>query len=177
MPTVILNVNVPGDRVSDSDVAKQLSSIAANRLNKPESYVVSMVNSGQCIFFGASSAPAAFVRLVSIGALNAETNANISQDISELLETSYGVPKNRVYIEFVRADGLLFRVGWAVLATTRCDSHLPRRLSARYTAAGGCQGPIHVWLERRNVLTCQRWMELFVVHARSSVQRRRVTAT
>lgn len=49
----------------------------------------------------ATQDPCAFVRLVSLGALNAETNARLSSEIASLSSAEYQVPANRLYIEFV----------------------------------------------------------------------------
>lgn len=49
----------------------------------------------------ATQDPCAFVRLISLGALNAETNARLSSEIASLSSAEYQVPANRLYIEFV----------------------------------------------------------------------------
>ena len=111
MPTVTLSVNVPGEKALNLRVAQRLSSIAAVRTGKPESYVMTHVQSAQVMTFGGSEAPAGFVRFVSIGALNPETNASIAADVASLLNESYGVDASRTYIEFVDVKER-FMFGW-----------------------------------------------------------------
>ncbi len=60
--------------------------------------------------FGGSDKPAGFVRFVSIGALNPETNTDIAADVAALLSSSYGIEASRTYIEFVDVKRGMF--GW-----------------------------------------------------------------
>lgn len=101
MPTVVLSVNVPSNKVLDLRVAQRLSAIASYRTGKPEQYVISHVLSEQTMTFGGTDEPAGFARFVSIGALKPETNASIAADVAELLSSSYGIEASRTYIEFV----------------------------------------------------------------------------
>ncbi len=110
MPTAIVNVNVPSDKVKDCDVAKSLSSIVAKTVKKPEQYVMTHINTDQIMTYSGTQEPCAFVRVISIGNLNAETNVTISSSICELLQQSYGVDPRRCYIEFVDSERHMF--GW-----------------------------------------------------------------
>ena len=111
MPTVVLSTNVASDKVTDHDLAKDLSRTTSQILGKPESYVMVHVLSSQTMIFGGSSDPCAFVRLVSIGALSPETNASLSSDIAALVASKYSVPANRLYVEFVDVKER-FMFGW-----------------------------------------------------------------
>jgi phenylpyruvate tautomerase len=110
MPTAIVLTNVPGDKVKDTDFALELSKIVAQGIGKPEQYVMTNVQTDQVMTYSGKQDPCAFVRIVSIGGLNPETNVKLSEDICGLLEDRYGVDPSRSYIEFVDSERHMF--GW-----------------------------------------------------------------
>ena len=50
--------------------------------------------------FGGTHDPAAFIRLVSFGKLDAASNRQYAAELSELVKESYGVEPERCFIEF-----------------------------------------------------------------------------
>jgi phenylpyruvate tautomerase len=110
MPTAIVNTNVPSDKIKDTDVAKSLSKIVATTIGKPEQYVMTLVQTDQVMTYSGTQEPCAFVRIVSIGGLNAEKNVTISTEVCGLLESQYKIDPSRVYIEFVDSERHMF--GW-----------------------------------------------------------------
>lgn len=110
MPTAILNTNVPSDKVKDTEAALELSKIVAKGIGKPEQYVMTQVNTDQVMTYSGKQEPCAFVRIISIGGLNPETNVNLSEEVCGLLLARYGVDPSRSYIEFVDSERHMF--GW-----------------------------------------------------------------
>jgi len=110
MPTAIVHTNVPGDKVKDTDVALELSTIVARGIGKPEQYVMTHVQTDQIMTYSGKQDPCAFVRIISIGGLDPETNVSLSKDICGLLQDRYGVDPSRSYIEFVDSERHMF--GW-----------------------------------------------------------------
>ena len=110
MPTAIVTTSAVGDKLKDSEFAAQLSKIVAETVRKPEQYVMTQVNTSQVMTYAGTQEPCAFVRIVSIGNLDAGSNKNISARVCGLIETVYGVDPVRVYIEFVDSERHMF--GW-----------------------------------------------------------------
>jgi len=110
MPTAIVSTNVASDRVKDTDFALHLSKAVAETVRKPEQYVMTHVNSNQVMTYSGNQEPCAFVRIISIGNLDAGANATISARVCGLVEEVYNVPPARTYIEFVDSERHMF--GW-----------------------------------------------------------------
>ena len=62
-------------------------------------YVCVSVTQDVPLSFGGSEAPAAHATLTSIGGLG-PNNASLSKSISEVLKAKFGIPANRLYIDF-----------------------------------------------------------------------------
>ncbi len=76
---------------------KKLSDALASATGKPESYVMTLLDSGVPMTFAGSEAPCAYVEIKSIGALTPPT---MSDQFCELIKSSLGIPKDRIYIGF-----------------------------------------------------------------------------
>ena len=96
MPLINLRTNVSDVQAPDA-LLKKLSDALASATGKPESYVMTLLDSGVPMTFAGSEAPCAFVEIKSIGAL---TPPAMSDQFCELIKSSLGIPKNRIYIGF-----------------------------------------------------------------------------
>jgi hypothetical protein len=106
----LLNVfssGVPADR---QVWLKKLSALLARELDKPEAYVMVILNPRPDMTFGGSAGPACYAELKNVGTLAAEQVEDLSRKLGGELAAGLGVPADRVYIEFTNADGALW--GW-----------------------------------------------------------------
>lgn len=110
MPFIKVETNIAVDQAKSRDAAKALSSLAADMLGKPESYVMALFEGDKALTFGGSDDPAAYVTLDSIG-LPDERTPEFSSSICSFLESALGIPGDRVYIAFGDIQRHLF--GWA----------------------------------------------------------------
>ncbi|GLC36168.1 hypothetical protein PLESTB_001373000 [Pleodorina starrii] len=110
MPTLNIITNVPGDRVTSSDVLKALSKAVSKSVGKPEQWVMCSLTTDKPMIYGGSEEPCAFGYLMSIGSIGGDKNKAISAAICEVLSSQLGVPAARVYIEF--SDAKASDVGW-----------------------------------------------------------------
>lgn len=107
MPYLSVQTNVP---VSDKpDLIKRLSTLAADMLGKPESYVMVHLEAGAALCFAGSDAPAAYVQLKSLGLPGAQTAA-FSSSLCGTLQAELGVDAARIYIEFSSPERHMW--GW-----------------------------------------------------------------
>ena len=107
MPVLQITTNVS---IADaSALARPASSLAAEILGKPESYVMVSINGDADLIFAGSSDPCAHLRLTSLGLPETATK-NYSEKLCGFIEQQLGVPPARTYIEFVSPERHMF--GW-----------------------------------------------------------------
>jgi phenylpyruvate tautomerase len=78
---------------------KAISRLIAERIGKPETYVMGTLTTESMIMSGTAE-PAAFVDVRSIGGLSDAVNRQISQDIATLAQAHLGVPADRLFLNF-----------------------------------------------------------------------------
>lgn len=108
MPTLLIKTNaaLPADQ---DGLLKAASAAVATLLGKPEGYVMVLLEPVAALCFGGDTAPAAYLELKSLG-LPEERTPTLSAALCDFVEEQLGVPKGRVYIEFVSPPRHLF--GW-----------------------------------------------------------------
>ena len=107
MPVLQITTNVTIENVDD--LAKQTSSLVADILGKPESYVMVSVNGAADLIFAGTSDPCAHLMLKSLGLPESETRA-YSEKLCSFIEQQLGVSPARIYIEFINPERHMF--GW-----------------------------------------------------------------
>ncbi len=109
MPYLKIQTNV---KLADGDVdglLKAASKAVADKLGKPERYVMVAVEGERPMVFAGQAAPTAYLELKSIG-LPEDLTSDLSSVLCALMESALGIPEDRVYIEFANARGALW--GW-----------------------------------------------------------------
>lgn len=99
------NRNIP----DSSKILKNLSSLAATVLDKPETYVMTSLAGEIPMTFSGNDDPAAFVECMSIGMSDPQTG-ELSDSLCTFCENELGVPRDRVYIAFAGPRGSMW--GW-----------------------------------------------------------------
>ena len=99
------NIEVP----ESSEVLKKLSGLAAEKIGKPEAYVMTALEERASMTFGGSDEPLAFIECKSIGLGETQTKG-LSSSLCSFCEKELGIPQSRVYIEFAGAKGSMW--GW-----------------------------------------------------------------
>ncbi len=85
-----------------------LSKLVAERLGKPESYMMMAIEHPELMTFAGTTAPTCYVELKNVGRFTPELTQRLSSEICERLSIGLGVPKSRIYIEFADAQGYLW---------------------------------------------------------------------
>lgn len=88
----------------------ELSSLLATLLGKPERYVMTLLETAVPMTFASNGAPACYVEVKSIGALDGDRTRELSAAVCALIERSLGVPADRTYVGFEDVPGRLW--GW-----------------------------------------------------------------
>jgi len=107
MPLLKITTSVSASR-EQSKLLANLSQLIADRLGKPESYVMTAIEHPSLMTFGGTTEPACYVELKNIGRFSAELTQRLSAELCERLSSALGVAPNRIYIEFSDAEGYLW---------------------------------------------------------------------
>ncbi len=101
------NISIPEDRADGflTEASKRL----AEKLGKPERYVMVDLTAGTHLRFSGNKEPAAYVELKSIGLSEAQTQP-LASFVCSFLEEQLNIPASRVYIEFINIPGKFW--GW-----------------------------------------------------------------
>lgn len=83
-----------------ADVLAELSSVTAETIGKPETYVMVCAAKADMMMSGTSD-DAAFVEVKSIGGLRRDVNLALSGKICELFNEKLGIAPERVYLNFI----------------------------------------------------------------------------
>ncbi|ABW26047.1 phenylpyruvate tautomerase MIF-related protein [Acaryochloris marina] len=103
------SINAPEQPVVEA-LLKQLSAQLAQHLGKPESYVMTAFEAETPMTFAGTTEPVCYVEIKSVGTMSSPQTKAMSQAFCQELETALGVPKQRIYIEFADAKGMMW--GW-----------------------------------------------------------------
>lgn len=107
MPLLKITTSMPAAR-DDGKLLANLSQLCADRLGKPEAYVMTAIEHPSLMTFGGTTEPACYVELKNIGRFSPELTEQLSAELCERLSSGLGVAKNRIYIEFTDAEGYLW---------------------------------------------------------------------
>ena len=96
MPLIRIQSSVKEIKNEDKFL-EEISKELANQTNKPEKYVMTILEINQKMLFGCSSGECCFVEIKSIGNLDPKT---LSNSVCTLISKYTKVPTERIYIEF-----------------------------------------------------------------------------
>ena len=99
-PSLVVHVSCEMGLGIRADFMKEMSKHIAETLSKPETYVCVCVHDDVSMTWGGKEEPCTLGTLKSIGGINLENNKKVMQNLCEILERDFMIPKNRVYVEF-----------------------------------------------------------------------------
>jgi phenylpyruvate tautomerase len=86
----------------------ELSRVIADKLRKPETYVMTSLVTDATMTFAGTTDPACFVELKNIGSFTPKETRDLSAELCKRLGAALDVPSARIYIEFTNAQGHLW---------------------------------------------------------------------
>lgn len=111
MPLIKVQSSIASpDRSTVEAFLKQLSLRLAKHTGKPESYVMTAFEPEVPMTFGGTVEPVCYIEVKSVGTMSPAQTKAMSQDFSQIVVETLGVPANRTYIEFNDAKGAMW--GW-----------------------------------------------------------------
>jgi phenylpyruvate tautomerase len=91
-------------------ILKLLSQQLASQTGKPETYVMTAIESDVAMTYGGTAEPTCYVEIKSIGTMTSEQTKSMSKGFCQQIEQILGVPQTRIYIEFSDVRGAMW--GW-----------------------------------------------------------------
>lgn len=96
MPLINVRTSLPA--VDDATaLLQELSAALAEQSGKPESYVMTLLQTAVPMTFAGSSDPCAYVEIKSIGSLKPQA---MTATFCQLISARTGIPANRIYVAF-----------------------------------------------------------------------------
>jgi len=99
MPLLRVTTNKPVSNAERQEIAGLLSSSVSAILNKPEDYVMVILQTDATMQFAGSTEPLAYLELKSLG-LPEDKTADFSSALCSLVRDHLGITPDRTYIEF-----------------------------------------------------------------------------
>ena len=94
----LINLRTSLSSLEDEDaLLLELSSTLAEQTGKPESFVMTLLETGVPMTFAGTAEPSAYVEVKSIGALRP---SEMSAALCELISARTGIPPRRIFIGF-----------------------------------------------------------------------------
>lgn len=103
MPLAMVKVSKELNTDIRAKLHKACNDHLAHVLNKPEKYIMIIIEDKEDIFFAGSFEPAAYLEIKSIGTFTPEQTTELSRRFCSSLKEQ-GIPPERVYIEFKDAQ-------------------------------------------------------------------------
>ena len=106
MPYLRVETNA---QIADENFVAELSRLTAEKVGKPEAYVMISVHDGVKMSFGGKADPCALLTLKSLG-LQAAQCKQLSAVLCEFMGDKLSIPADRIYVEMDTHDRGMF--GW-----------------------------------------------------------------
>lgn len=101
MPLIrIVTSGAPAASGETDALLRDLSSLLARELGKPESYVMTCLEPQARMTFGGTDAPTCYAEVKNVGTLAPAITARLSAAVTTRLAATLGVSPERIYIEF-----------------------------------------------------------------------------
>ncbi len=105
MPLIRVQTNVSANRATIDSLIKSLSFNTAEILNKPESYMMIIVEPDTAMAMSLLTDPTAFIEVRAVGEISEENAKNLCGKLSEILGKELGVGAGRIYVNCVSVPG------------------------------------------------------------------------
>lgn len=109
MPCLILKTNQSLSKEEQLDLCQTISALTARLLDKPESYVMTLIEAQVSMTMSGTTEPTVYIELKSIN-LPEENTSELSKELCIHVSESLKITPNRIYIEFSNAQRHLW--GW-----------------------------------------------------------------
>lgn len=100
MPLLSLTTSVTIVPETKTKLLSELSKICSEKIGKPQTYVMVIINDAAAMMMSATTDPAAYIDVRSIGGLYSKVNEKISESVCTCIQKYLGIKPDRTYINF-----------------------------------------------------------------------------
>ena len=115
MPYFSIETNQTIGADANIELMKKTTGFLAKMMGKPEHIIMVTIKPGMPYTFGGSDELTAYVQVKAV-ALEKNRCPDFSKQVCDFLETEIGIPKDRVFIEFIDLDPKIFGFNGSTLA-------------------------------------------------------------
>lgn len=108
MPMIHVQTSIAIDEEKQTNLMNNLSSAVAELLEKPESYMMVILDAESTMIMSGTPEPAAFIEVRSVGSISEQEAKNLSGKISEIVGQEIGVGAGRIYLNFQGVPGVMW---------------------------------------------------------------------
>ena len=103
-PMPLIRIVTSADIPATADaMLRELSTLLARELGKPESYVMTCLEPRARMTFAATNQPACYIEVKNVGSFTPDLTSRLSAAITDRVATGLAVAGDRIYIEFADA--------------------------------------------------------------------------
>ncbi len=103
MPYLKLQTNLELSDDRKKELLNDLISLVSKELDKPEKYVMTIVQDGQIMLFGSTEDPLVYIEFRSIRFPEGQTKA-LAKSLSHFVKSRLNIDSDRVFIQFINSD-------------------------------------------------------------------------
>jgi phenylpyruvate tautomerase PptA (4-oxalocrotonate tautomerase family) len=103
MPYLKLQTNVELSKDRKTELLSDLISLVSKELNKPEKYVMTLIQDSQVMLFASSDEPLAYLEFRSIR-LPEDQTKTLSKSLTHFIKSRLNIEATRIFIQFVNSD-------------------------------------------------------------------------
>jgi len=103
MPYLKLQTNLELSNNRKKNLLNDIISLVSKELDKPEKYVMTIIQDGQIMVFGSSDDPLVYLEFRSIRFPENQTKS-LAKSLSHFVKSRLDVEPERIFIQFVNSD-------------------------------------------------------------------------
>ena len=103
MPYLKVQTNIELSKDRKTEVLNDLISLVSKELDKPEKYVMTLIQDSQIMLFGSSDAPLVYIEFRSIRFPEDQTKA-LAKSLSHFIKRQLNIDPERIFIQFINSE-------------------------------------------------------------------------
>ncbi len=111
MPLIRVQTSISAlDADTTTNLLQSLSASLSQHLSKPETYVMTAMETDRPMTMSGSTGPTCLVEIKNVGSIDPSKTQAMTQSFCQLLSDQLGIPQNRIYVLFDELKPTLW--GW-----------------------------------------------------------------
>ena len=103
MPYLKLQTNLEFSNDKKKELLNDLISLVSKELDKPEKYIMTIIQDGQIMLFGYDDDPLVYIEFRSIRFPEDQTKS-LAKSLSHFVKSQLNIDPERIFIQFINSD-------------------------------------------------------------------------